>query len=489
MIRGMDRAGVAILETTAQGRLVKGFTFPLPRAFPQSSQASEFVMVAQARRLLTRKGIIHSDCLNVVRAAAGPLRRALAPARTYAGVNLDKLQMAEHDKLVEEVVWVKSHRTIYGTEGVGELRDIRGNAEADRLAKAAVKAHDQPTALQRANLEYYVRRAPHVAKAIATALAAFPPSEAERLKRAAAPRSAHEAEQRQLHWWKHEGGNWRCQVCGTWATCDSIDERHRTERCRGPRAEAEAKTWVGFGHRISVAKGTVPIAFCTKCGAWGNRRALKLRAACAAPTAAGVAALKNIIAGKYPWQSRLRQGGCAPRARLRIVATYVEDKDAWMPVSAEAGGQGREAAAEPRAHRAEVGPGSEEVRNAASAQSVSDMDGITADPVGWISDGEDPFGHGGGLDEDDGDRGDRGVFPVGSNDRGGLHEQRHAAVESTSGQGSVAVHGRGQTRGPGQAGLEAGPSAKERLQAIRDRVRARLRGSGESGTVAALRRR
>ncbi len=70
-----------------------------------------------------------------------------------------------------------------------------------------------------------------------------------------------------------------------------------------------------------MAKGAMSIAFCSKCGAWGNRRALKLKTDCAAPTAAGMAALKNIAAGRHPWQKRLPQGGSAPRSHLKIVAT------------------------------------------------------------------------------------------------------------------------------------------------------------------------
>ncbi len=202
---------------------------------------------------------------------------------------------------------------------------------ADRLANAALKLHASPTPLQKASLEYYTRRAPHVARAIATALAAFPASEPTRLKRAQAPRDAEEAKRRQIHWWSFEEGRWRCAICCKWSTGEQLDRHYRLEACRGPRAEAEAKSWVGRGHRIVAARGAVSIAFCSKCGAWGNRRARKLRETCAAPTPAGVAALKNIAAGKHPWQRRLPKGGCAPRSRLRSIATYDEERDAWAP--------------------------------------------------------------------------------------------------------------------------------------------------------------
>ncbi len=490
-IRGLERAAVAILEATARGELVSAFSFPLPRLFPQTSQASEYVMVAQARRMLTRRGIIHSDCLNVVKAATGSLRRALAPSRLYAGVNLDKAQMLEQDRLVQDVVWVKSHRAARGTEDEATLRDIKGNAEADRLAKAAVKAHDAPTALQRANLDFFARRAPLVAKAVATALAAFPSAEPDRLKRAAAPRSAGEAERRRMHWWRYEEGNWRCQVCGKWSTGADLDLRRRTEQCLGPKAEAEAKTWVGWGHRISVARGAVPIAFCTKCGAWGNRRALKLRAACSAPTAAGVAALKNIAAGKYPWQRRLPQGGCAPRPRLKVVATYVENKDAWAPTEDQGFGAGAAAEAQPQAETLDARATSGHVRADCGGDGV-DMQEMeyVEENLGVVGlDDDDPFGHGGSLDGDEGrvsagrwtleDAGGRTRRAGGSEDARDVSRAGDAEL-GAGGCGSTAPHG-----------PTAEPSARERMDAIRMRLHARIaaarRAAEMDGVISGMR--
>ncbi len=269
-IRGLERAAVAILESDGDGRLKRAFHVPLPRLFPQTSQASEYVMLAQARRLLGRSATIFSDCLNVVRAAKSPMRLALSPSKLYAGINVEKWQMVDNDKLVEQVLWIKAHRTLIGNENAEDTRNVRGNAEADRLAKAAISAHPQPTASQRANLDFYVRRAPHVARAVATALATFPPSESARMTRVSAPRSPEEAERRQVHWWRYKEHAWRCRICGTWATCEHLSRRHHAERCHGPKAERDAKTWVERGHRIVMAKGAMSIAFCSKCGAWGK---------------------------------------------------------------------------------------------------------------------------------------------------------------------------------------------------------------------------
>ncbi len=80
--------------------------------------------------------------------------------------------------------------------------------------------HPQPTAQQKADLEYYLKTAPMVARAVGVALAMFPPAEAERMRRRPAARSPGEAKEKNQHFWVHESGLWRCDIFGTWATGD-----------------------------------------------------------------------------------------------------------------------------------------------------------------------------------------------------------------------------------------------------------------------------
>ncbi len=459
-------------------------------------------MVAQARRLLTRRATIYSDCLNVVRSATGPIQRALAPGRAYAGICLDKLQMADNDKLVEDVVWVKSHRTLAADADSLTARNIRGNAEADRLAKAAIDAHPSPTPLQRASLDFYVKRAQHVAVAIATALARFPAAEPVRLTRARPPRDREDAERRQVHWWSYDEDNWRCRICGKWATCQRLEPRHRAEKCHGPKAEAEAKTWVGWGHRISMAKGAVSIAFCTKCGAWGNRRALKLRAACAAPTAAGVAALKNIAAGKHPWQRKLPQGGSAPRSRLRVVATYVEDRDAWAPAAADTITEDIPI----NIASSDIGPDPAPVAGDAPQHDTVDHSlPICNVPSPPECDDCDPFGHGGSLDtHTDDDHANRRTVSardsgnvvlslvreraeVGQSDASAVKKPRislQLAADNGASSSTDTIQSNGETLGTSPVGSisserppAVGPSGRDRIAAVRERLRAKFASS------------
>ncbi len=535
-IRGLSRAAVAVLQADGAGSLVRAFSFPLPRCFPQTSQASEYVMLAQARRLLNQAADLYSDCWNVVRAANGSLREALAPGKLYAGINLDKWQMSEKSRLVKSVNWVKAHRTLVGDEDELTRRHVRANAEADRLAKAAVSLHPKPTAVQRANLEFYVRRAPLVAKAIATALAQFPAAESTRMRRAAAPRSHEEAERRQLHWWQFDEQRWRCRICGKWATSPDLGERHRDERCHGPKAENEAKGWTAKGHSIAMAKGAMSFAYCTRCGAWGNRRALKLRTNCTAPTAAGMAALKNIIAGRHPWRKKMPDGRDAPRSNIRVIATYVPSADAWAAVEtttadagalpADGGGRGDDAAQGGGSSR-----GSAPQTAAAGAAATATGGGTAGGEISmggreraedgaetFAMDDDDPFGHGGSLDMEEGHRAHNdgtgssssSVHPRADAGGGAMvsdrDDQRLVAVEDgraakrlrTDGTGDGREeNGEGDTRGDRATARPAAPmgteedrpEARARLLAVKERVRARFMKEEAASEDAAARPR
>jgi hypothetical protein len=118
-----------------------------------------------------------------------------------------------------------------------------------------------------------------------------------------------------------------------------------------------------------------------------------------------------------------------------------------------------------------------------TAPSGGNGTGITVDPIDQASEEEDPFGHGGGLDEHDGCDATREGAPARSADNGDPVGQRCSNAGCVGELMGNAGYRRGQTRGPGQAELEAGPSARERLQAIRERVKARLASNEERRQV------
>ncbi len=408
-IRGLGRAGCGSARVDRSGNVIRAFTVAVPRHLPQSSQAAEHLGVACSRRAINMRATIKSDCLNVVRSANATGRTALGPSRLYAGIALDKWTMADRDKLIEAISWVKAHRTSTGNEDEATALDIRGNAAADRLAAEAVGNHDQPSAEQKDRLLFFTSRAPLVAKAIGVALATFPAKEDRRLRRVPRPTSMEEARRLDLHWWTFQEDRWRCTACGKWSTGEHLGPKLRSEKCGGHMAESKASMWHSLGHRIRVAGGAYTFAYCSRCGAWGSRRSHKLQLRCVGPTAAGAAALKRIARGLHPWRKKLAGGGEAPRSSISVKAEYVAEKNAWAGLGPAADSQS-----------AVLGncadPGTDD-RNLHRGTSTTDdshvIDGRPRSPgaVPILDDlsftegdmcSEDPFGHGGGLDEESG---------------------------------------------------------------------------------------
>lgn len=58
-----------------------------------------------------------------------------------------------------------------------------------------------------------------------------------------------------------------------------------------------------YTHRMA-SSGGLRLHFCTRCGAWGQLRSVKLKDMCKPPTAAGLYALRRIAEGKTPTTGR-----------------------------------------------------------------------------------------------------------------------------------------------------------------------------------------
>ncbi len=435
-VRGLSRAGCSTVQVDGDGNRIRGLRMPVPGHLPQSSQSGEHVGVAMGRRKAVRRSHIRCDCANVVRATNAPMRLALSPGKKYSGLVLDRYTRLGEAAAETEVSWVKAHRAEDERHDLDTRRDVRANAAADALAGEAVGMHPQPTAEQKASLEFYLRRAPMVARAVGVALALFQPSEPQRLRRRERPPDDGAEAREEGHQWVHCQGLWRCDKCGTWARSDSLTARHRTERCRGHMADKGAGEWASKGHKIAFVEGDAPFAFCVRCGAWGSRRAYNLSRPCQEPTQAGSIALKRIAMGRHPWRRKVKGGGEAPRARVSVVAAFDGATGKWR----RGGGRTRRAPAGGSgggpAPPSSVSSGRPAVRTQPPAVAEDDA-------VGWAEPieewepldhcDEDPFGHGGSLCQD--------------------------APSSSAG---------GVTR--------AAPSGHQRLSAVRDRVRARLAG-------------
>ncbi len=493
-IRGLSRAAAAAVQVDEHGRRVRAIYLPVPRHLPQTSQAGEHVGVATARRTAARAARIRCDCENVVRAVNAPARTALAPSKLYAGIVLDGFSRAGDKKVAGTTVeWVKAHRTEHEAMDAATLADVRGNAAADALAGEAVLMHPQPSHDQKVLLEYYLKRAPLVARAIGAALALFPSAEAQRLKRRSAPTTAGEAEARDQHYWQFGQGLWRCDRCGTWAHGEELKQRHYAERCPGHVAHRRAEAWTANGHKLAMVTGVAPFAFCARCGAWGNRRARKLDKPCQGPTPAGTMALSRIAKGKHPWRRRLCGGGEGSRTNITVVATFDKANRAWQtagrgrkvtkrsvavrspPVCGEegaAGAAGDVTGGSEGAGGAEPGVDFPQADDGGGGEKQERSD-IVADDL-WD---EDPFGHGGDLNQaSDGLRSAR-TCEVGAAGRtelhgGGISEGvggREAPLKP--GTGGAADEGVEATR---RGAVGVGGNAPSRLEEVKRRVRRRI---------------
>ncbi len=133
-IRGLARAGCAAIEADEAGERKRGIYMPIPRHLPQTSQSGEHVGVAVARRKAVRPAHVRSDCDNVVRAANALVAKALAPARAYAGIVLDRFTRLDEASKATQVSWVKAHRAKSDQHDSETKREVRANAAADHLA-------------------------------------------------------------------------------------------------------------------------------------------------------------------------------------------------------------------------------------------------------------------------------------------------------------------------------------------------------------------
>ncbi len=326
-IRELRRAGCSGVEMSNNGEMLAKCTVPLPRHFRQTPQAAEHVGFAVNVRLLGRRTVVHQDCRAVVNAANDQLRSALAPRRKYAGITMDA-RTHDNFRMVDEVKWVKAHCKIRDDMTLEEKVNVWGNEAADAAAKEAVGRHPQRDREQEALLKYYDVRAPLIVRAVGTALSLFPPV-SERMTRSPSSSTARESGDARKHKWQFEEGTWRCTTCATWVASHRLGKTNRREACSGPNLDDRAAEFEGLGHRLCRTSGSVPIIFCSRCGAWSSRRPRKLKKPCTSATEPGRQALARLAKGQRPWIRPQRGGGIATRGWVGPVAAFGGSQEGW----------------------------------------------------------------------------------------------------------------------------------------------------------------
>ena len=405
-IRGMSRAGCALVEVDAEGHLVRQALMLIPRQFPQIAQAAENIGYAMAMRILSRRTDLASDCLGVVEKGTGTMAKAISPEAKYSGVMLDTYRWPFQRERVD-LRRVPAHRTETGGEDEATKRDIRGNNLVDELAKEAATRHEDIPAEIRSSIEWHEARAGHVLKAVGTALGLFPAAPGNLERGTRDDRMGRRRRGREGHEWEYRVGAWRCAKCASWALGEDFPKRREQEICRhgASRKQTAAEEATRQGHKLFRCDGDMPFTFCARCGAWEVRRGRMLRLPCARPTAPGKQALARIRRGKHPSNSvKFSEGVKNLKERVEVVATFDSASMAWKSdprwrasregrrIGGPHGNTAADGGEEREPHQTGVDEGRGNARRQISGQSES----------GRILSGrkqreEDPFGHGGSL--------------------------------------------------------------------------------------------
>ncbi len=321
-IDGLARAGACVTEVDMEGRMVRKLTCAVPKHLPQTAQAAEHLAPVVAIRCTTRQADMFGDCLGVVKALSAPGGTANFARKRYGGLLLDTASNPERRGLCSSFTWVKAHKAEDSARDDEERLHIRGNALADKGAAEAVGQHPQFGNETKALVEFYEKRAGLVIEAVGTAMSLFPPAPGDMKKAChgdqgtAGPGGSKDGGGG--HRWTFSGGAWRCETCWTWLTGDRHPRSRAKEKCEGGARCSELARFTDKGHRMAWADGSLPFAFCTRCGSWASRRPRGLLLACGQAIANGRLALQRIARGLHPWQKREKKGGLQPRTRIRV---------------------------------------------------------------------------------------------------------------------------------------------------------------------------
>ncbi len=248
--------------------------------------------------------------------------------------------------------------------------------------------------------------------------------------------AAHRAGGHRLQWTRD---GWRCRYCGTTARATSGLSRVLNEPCRGhtasriPRQEAHGAArhilWTAEADDSQRQSGA-DVTWCSICGAYSSTKLYKLRGECNGPAdGAALTRLRSLQALRHPvYGYRLKKPHRACDDFMEAVARRGYERRRMHDAEMQLGATESTAA---HSGDADDGP-----RQEPTGQSV-DSPSMRADPLGHaavqdrevlytamelhgdlncesmvghtsVTDEEDVFGHGGGLDEDTGE-GTRGM--------------------------------------------------------------------------------
>ena len=280
---------------------------PVPSTLPQTSAMAEYLAFAFTGQAADRRCWAYADFMGTVKAAAATIEKQLAVNSLYGGVMSFARDMDGY-QYIEKVAHVKAHRSgdAYAQLTAEDRRLTDGNIVADRFAKAGAEMHDAVSAEFQEEMTVGQERAASLARLVAHILPLYPKDE-ERWSRATSGfKKVRSTRQHGWHQWVDTDMGQQCSQCLQLRRQGEHDE---LTGCRGTPTFLVDFLKAPMGHRLvavnqkgdltSVSGGTVFV--CVGCGAWAQqRRKLKLRSACVAPTTKGAEVLQNLRQGVGP---------------------------------------------------------------------------------------------------------------------------------------------------------------------------------------------
>ncbi len=416
----LRRAGSSVVQREHGSSVVRRVRCPVASPLPQTPQAAEYMVVALTQQL-ARKGKqidLAVDCLNVVRDLNAPYAVAASARKVQAGISRVALADGAWTS-VARVRKVKAHVNPDTAPTQAEKEDARGNNWADVEAKAAVLLHPQPSPAAAADLEAALKRSKIIVRTIAKVSQAFPPMPKDRMVKPPMGVEGATVKTEGGHDWAFASGFWRCRCCLRLTLEPHLTRQLVLQKCTGPKLSVQVETMANLGHALARTADELPIVFCLRCGAFTTRRAYGLAAPCKGkPSPPGAQALARIRRGLQPWQY-----GNARRQRSHV------DTEAWSGIgggfirSGPRQGDRRKRGAQP----VDTGPrtsartsedatmeernddlmdGRDEAVQRGEQQGPRAVGEVGVDIARGIDaredENEDPFGHGGSLDEDGG---------------------------------------------------------------------------------------
>ncbi len=110
VVKGMQRAALAVVEVDSEARPRRTLSIPLWSSLPQTSQAAEYAAFAAVAWLAKGPSTVYGDCKGVLDLASKPAPQRFAAKKKYAGVLLSMNRCIDGVRNISAMVKVKAHQ-------------------------------------------------------------------------------------------------------------------------------------------------------------------------------------------------------------------------------------------------------------------------------------------------------------------------------------------------------------------------------------------